>query len=146
VSANVRSTRPVVLDSFAVLCFFEKQPGWEQVRALLRELSSARRRAIVSLINLGEIYYIVAQRQGPAAARLVVEHLARLPIEIAPVDRPLTLRAAEFKSTLPVSYADAFCLATAEARRARVMTGDPEFRSAEALVDIVWLPQRRPRL
>ncbi|MBI3185144.1 MAG: type II toxin-antitoxin system VapC family toxin [Myxococcales bacterium] len=132
-----------MLDSFAVVCFFARQRGWEDVRARLREEASARRKALLSLINLGECYYVAALRAGAERARHLVQLLDRMPVEVVGVDRPLALRAAEIKADYPISYADAFCVATAEAREARVMTGDPEFKSVEELVDVEWLPGNR---
>jgi predicted nucleic acid-binding protein len=43
------------------------------------------------------------------------------------------------KARFPLSYADAFALATAVRFRARLVTGDPEFEAAEDLVEVEWL-------
>jgi hypothetical protein len=40
-------------------------------------------------------------------------------------------------------YADAFATALAKQNRARLMTGDPEFKAVEAEVAVHWLPARR---
>ncbi len=49
------------------------------------------------------------------------------------------LEAARIKTQFPVSYADAFAVATAIKERAVLMTGDPELKHVEALVTIEWL-------
>ncbi len=144
-SARARTARPVVFDSFALTALLEKQPGWEIVRQTLRDLGSARRRGILSLVNWGEVYYIAVQRTGRDAAKATMKQIARLPVDVAAVDQVLTERAAVIKGERPVSYADAFCVATAEARGAKVVTGDPEFEHVEDLIDVVWLPRRRRR-
>jgi ribonuclease VapC len=49
------------------------------------------------------------------------------------------LEAARIKARLPISYADAFAVATAQRERAVIVTGDPEFRKVEHLVTVKWL-------
>lgn len=39
----------------------------------------------------------------------------------------------------PISYADAFALATALEQNAALVTGDQEFRQVEHLVKVVWV-------
>jgi predicted nucleic acid-binding protein len=51
----------------------------------------------------------------------------------------LVRAAAEKKSEPARSYADAFCIATAQRLNATVLTGDPEFKSVEHLIKIRWL-------
>jgi ribonuclease VapC len=65
--------------------------------------------------------------------------LEQLPVELFPVDQSLVRAAAEIKSEHALSYADAFCVATAQRVDATVLTGDPEFKSVERLIKIRWL-------
>ena len=44
---------PIILDSFALLCFFHKEPGWEKVKALLGDLSRKGEKALLSRHQLG---------------------------------------------------------------------------------------------
>jgi predicted nucleic acid-binding protein len=55
------------------------------------------------------------------------------------VDQPLVRAAAEIKSEHALSYADAFCAATAQRVDATVLTSDPDFESVESLIKIRWL-------
>jgi ribonuclease VapC len=55
------------------------------------------------------------------------------------VDFNLIKEAAKIKSRYPLSYADAFAVATALRENASVITGDPEFKRVEGLVAIDWL-------
>ncbi|PYN80139.1 MAG: hypothetical protein DMD97_03960 [Candidatus Rokuibacteriota bacterium] len=56
-------------------------------------------------------------------------NLRLTPIELVPVKEPLVLAAARIKARHPLSYADAFAVATARMERAPVVTGDPEICS-----------------
>lgn len=129
----------LVVDNFALVSLFHREPGWQTVQAALYEQEKAHTRAILNWINWGEFYYIVKRRVGEAKAREALRLLEQLPIELFPVDLPLVKEAAEIKSEHTLSYADAFCVATAQRLDATVLTNDPEFESVERLIKIRWL-------
>jgi ribonuclease VapC len=129
----------LVLDSFALVTLFHREPGWQVVQKALYDQDKSRTRAVLNWINWGEFYYIVKRRVGPAKTMDALRLLEQLPVELFPVDQPLVRAAAEIKSEHALSYADAFCAATAQRVDATVLTGDPEFKSVERLVKIRWL-------
>jgi ribonuclease VapC len=128
-----------VLDSFAMLALMRLEPGADQVTALLREAEQETTRVFMSLISLGEMAYIVGRRWGAARLRDFLAYVNAVPIEIAPVNQDRVLAAAHVKARHSISYADAFAVALAQELGATVVTGDPEFRSVEALVCVQWL-------
>jgi predicted nucleic acid-binding protein len=129
----------LVLDSFALVSLFHREPGWQLVQKSLYDHEKTATRAILNWINWGEFLYIVKRRVGPAKTLDALRLLEQLPIELYPVDQPLVRAAAEIKSEHTLSYPDAFCVATAQKLEATVLTGDPEFESIEHLVKIHWL-------
>jgi uncharacterized protein len=133
---------PIILDSFALLCFFQKEPGWEKVKTLLGDLSRKGERALLSRINWGEFYYILQRRVGRDKTQEALSLLEQLPISILPVDDPLVREAAEIKAEHPIAYADTFCAALAQRYQGRVLTGDPEFKTVEKFIAIKWLKGR----
>ena len=130
---------PVVLDSFALVSLFHREPGWEKVRDVLRDLDAKGDKVRLCLINWGEFYYVLKRRVGRRKAEEALLLLAQLPVEVEPVDQGLVKEAAEIKADYPVSYADAFCIATALRSDAYVMTSDPEFKAVQHLLTIAWL-------
>ncbi|MFH1351723.1 MAG: type II toxin-antitoxin system VapC family toxin [Pseudomonadota bacterium] len=128
-----------VLDSFALVSFFHKEPGWKKVRDILHEFSSSGEKALLCRINWGEFYYIVRRRVGKQKIEETLALLEQLPIEILSVDDQLVKEAAEIKAEYPIAYADAFCIATAKRHDAYILTSDPEFKLVEALVSVIWL-------
>ena len=80
-------------------------------------------------------------RLGWAAAQEVAALVRRLPVKVHPVTESLVLDAAHIKAHHPLSYADAFAVATARHFGATLVTLDPEFRQVEGLVEIEWLPR-----
>ena len=128
----------IVLDSFALVSFFHKEPGWEKVKEVFYLLTSENRQAILSIINWGEFYYIVKRRVGKDKANEALALLEQLPVSIQSVDNDLVKEAADIKADFAVSYADAFCIATARRSEAEILTNDPEFRSVQHLVKVKW--------
>jgi predicted nucleic acid-binding protein len=121
------SAGAAVADSWAVLAAIRGEgESARMMRRLLHRARAGNLRLLLNLVNLGEVYYRLIQIAGRSAAD---EHLARLratPFEIVPVREPLVLEAGRVKATHPVSYADAFAVATARLEHAPVVTGDPE--------------------
>ena len=129
----------LVLDSFALVSLFHREPGWQVVQKALYDQDRSRSRAVLNWINWGEFYYIVKRRVGVAKTLDAFRLLEQLPIDLFPVDQPLVKAAAEIKSEHALSYADAFCIATAQRLDATVLTNDREFESVENLIKIRWL-------
>ncbi|MBI1999680.1 MAG: type II toxin-antitoxin system VapC family toxin [candidate division NC10 bacterium] len=131
--------RRSVLDSFAMLAFLNKERGFEKVRSLLRAAETTSEPLLMNEINIGEVYYVTAKDRSVERAEEFLHRLETLPI--LPVSNSFAdvLEAARIKARFPISYADAFVVATAVRMNAAIVTGDPEFQSVPHLVTIVWL-------
>lgn len=131
--------RRSLLDSFAMLAFLNKERGFEKVRSLLRAAEASSEPLLMNEINIGEVYYVTAKDRSVERAEEFLHRLETLPI--LPVSNSFAdvLEAARIKARFPISYADAFVVATAVRMNAAIVTGDPEFQSVPHLVTIVWL-------
>ena len=69
----------------------------------------------------------------------VLANIERLNFTILPIPNNLIFQAAEYKAQHAISYADCFALASAVEYKAILVTGDPEFKKVEHLVEIVWI-------
>ncbi len=49
------------------------------------------------------------------------------------------MAAARIKAEHPLSYADAFAAALAQELGASLVMGDPEFKTVESTVNVMWL-------
>jgi ribonuclease VapC len=139
-----------VLDSWALLAFFEDEPAAEIVEKILLEGEAGRTRLLLSVVNWGEVYYSIMRRVSQEAAEAKTREIAGMPIEIVPVEADLVLarQAAKFKALHGMSYADAFAAALAKTEKAELVTGDPEFRQVEGVVKVHWLrtsPEEKAR-
>lgn len=117
----------VVLDAWAVLAFLQREGQASViVRRLLRRAARGNVRLTMNVINLGEVYYRLIQIAGQDEADARLRRIRRLPIDVVPAREGLALSAARIKAAHPISYADAFAVATANVEKARLATGDPE--------------------
>ncbi len=128
-----------VLDSFALLVFFEQQKDWKKVEAFLVKASTDEIELLMSGINYGELFYITAQREGADEATRVIKTVDSLPIKIIYPDRELTLQSAEIKSRGGISYADCFAASLAKKHKAKLITGDPEFKKLAKEIELEWI-------
>lgn len=128
-----------VLDSFAILAYLEDEPGAEAVQRLLTDAEKGRAEAVLCLVNWGEVLYSIRRSKGEAAEAETVRLIDQLPIALLAPDREQTRAAAQLKAQHPIAYADCFAAALAIARKAKVVTGDPEFHRLEGIVPVVWM-------
>ena len=128
-----------VFDSFAMIAFFEDEPGAARVGEALRQLFAKKARGWMSIINWGEVYYCTYRENGPDAADDVVSRLADYPIELVDADQNLTQEAAILKGKYRVTYADCFAAALARRKKAEILTGDPEFKKIKENLKLHWI-------
>ena len=128
-----------VLDSFALLAYLQDEPVASRVEKLLEYASKDKCRLFLSIINLGELLYITERRGGVAKAQDALALIRQLAIEVVPANEQAVFAAAHIKANHPLSYADAFVVATAVQKNAVILSGDPEFQAVESLVKVEWL-------
>lgn len=138
---NVPITGKYVLDSYALLAYFEAEPGSDHVRRLLEAAKEGKCRLFMCVINLGEVVYIVERERGLPKAQETLARIDELPIQIVDGDRTLTLAASHLKMGCPIAYADCFAAALSQIKNAALVTGDPEFQKikAECNIHLEWL-------
>jgi predicted nucleic acid-binding protein len=129
----------IALDSFAVLAYLQAEKGAQQVKELLHQAANGQLSVQMTVINLGEVYYITSRVYGQERAEEVLAMLKHLPIKLVVADEELTLEASRIKAKHPLSYADAFAVALAQRHGVSVVTGDPEFSCVENLISVKWL-------
>lgn len=110
----------VVLDSWALLAYLKGEPASDRIEAAWLAEGAA-----ISSINLGEVLYIRAREEGndPAVATVA---MVRKRLDVIDPDWSMVEAAAKIKADGGLSYADAFCVATAVKLDVPLWTGDPE--------------------
>jgi predicted nucleic acid-binding protein len=130
-----------VLDSWALMAFFEDESSAEEVEQLLVKAEAGTHHLLLGVVNWGEVYYTTMRKASRQAADEMAMEIAGLNIELVPAEADLHLvrQAAIYKATKKLSYADAFAAALAKIRNAELVTGNPEFKQVEAEIRIGWL-------
>jgi predicted nucleic acid-binding protein len=128
-----------VLDSWALLCYLGQETGFEKMIDLFEKAVESSKPLLMCIVNWGEVYYQIARRFGEQKAQEIEQLIETLPIRLVEADRSLTREAARIKATKRIAYADCFAVALARLRKADLYTGDPDFKSVEKDVKIVWL-------
>ena len=129
--------RKRVLDSYALLAYLKKEDKYERIKGLL---SSKDTILFMNEINLGECFYILARERTMDNAEYFVHSvLPNLPIKKISNTFQDIIEAARIKAKHPLSYADCFAIQTSLRENAPLVTGDPEFKKADKLVEIEWL-------
>lgn len=126
----------ICLDAWAVIAWLQGTPG--AADTVDRALRGGE--AVMSWINLGEVSYIVRRGQGEERTASLVAAL-RLRCTMDAVTPERVLAAAGIRSSMRMSYADAFAVATARAYGVRLATGDPEILSALPAGEVLALPE-----
>ena len=132
-------SRRFVLDSSSVLIFLQDQPGSDTVEDLI---TADDTELAMSLINLGEVRYVVQRVAGEARAAQVEEGLlATSKIKVFDASWERIRAAARIKAAGGVSFADCFGIALAEELGAAFVTSDAEVRRVEVerALSVVWL-------
>lgn len=110
----------VVFDGWALLAYLGGEPTAGRIESAWIEEGAA-----ISSINLGEVLYIRMRQEREDSAVGTIDQVRSL-LEVIDPDWPLVSAAASIKARGGLSYADAFCIATALRVEAPLWTGDPE--------------------
>jgi ribonuclease VapC len=121
------------------MAYLEDEPSAERVADLIADAHEENMPLMMTVVNLGEIFYIIARGASEADAERSVIEIRQLGIEVADADWSLTREAAGLKAKHRMSYADCFAAALARQKKAHLVTGDFEFRQVEPEIQILWL-------
>jgi PIN domain nuclease of toxin-antitoxin system len=117
-------SKSYVFDSYALLALLEDEKGADLIAGILTKQEN---QVYLSIINMGEIYYLLLRRKGMEQAEKVIESVALDDaIVVAEASWDRVRAAALVKAEGGLSYADAFAVSLAKELNAPLLTGDPE--------------------
>ena len=132
-------TKELVLDSWAVIAFFEDEPAGKKIADLIANAHEDGIPVNMTVVNVGEVWYITAREISEEAANNIVKELSDLRIEFVNVNWEITQEAARFKSKSRMSYADCYAAALTRSKKGVLVTGDSEFKTIDGQIDIQWV-------
>ena len=98
-----------LLDSYALLAYLNKKPGFKTVKNLLISARESHDFLLMNEINIGETYYTLYRKRG------------------------------RIKAEYPIAFPDCFAAVTAKRENAIIITGDPEFKKVEHFIEVEWI-------
>ena len=135
----MRKPKAIVLDSWAVMAFLQDEPAAEKIADTLADAQEGAIPVKMTVINAGEVWYIVARRTSVAEADRTLRLIQEIGVRLVDADMLLTKVAAGYKVKGNISYADCYAAALAKQQKAHLMTGDKEFKQLESEISILWL-------
>lgn len=136
------SPKTYVLDANAILDYLQDGPGARTVERLLREAFRGDTALMISVVNLGEVFYLLWKATGEQSAGQTIDDLTLLPLEIVPADLSQAMKAGELKATYRIPYVDGIAAALALQQRAAVVTSDRDFEKLGRQLPVLWLSRR----
>jgi len=134
-----KKPKAIVLDSWAVISYLEDEPPAATVADISSDAHEQEVPLLMTVVNAGEVWYIVAREASVADADASIKQLRDLGIVFVDADWDLARDSGYFKSRNKMSHADCFAAALARQRKAHLATGDPEFKQVEQEITVHWL-------
>ncbi|NPV73895.1 MAG: type II toxin-antitoxin system VapC family toxin [Pelotomaculum sp.] len=133
------SQKRYVFDAYAILALIEDEPGAQTIAEIITDQEPE---LFMSIISLGEIYYILLRKKSEQAAEEVVKNIfAEESLILVEATWKKVKDAARIKAKGGLSYAASFVLALGKELNTPVVTGDPEILASarEIGVEIFWI-------
>ena len=137
-----RGARTYLLDTSALLAFWNNEEGADEVERILRS-GPSRGKVLYSFMTLMEAKYRLLRRGGKELADEFERMVGNLPLERVNLTDPILHRAVEIKATKRVSVADSWIIATAMENGASLVHKDPEFEQVKDRLSLFPLPYKK---
>jgi ribonuclease VapC len=129
-----------ILDANALVRYIRGTEGSDKVRAILLQCERGLARISMSVINLGEVYYIVMRYLGEPTAEKTVKALRHV-ISFIPVELDQAVEAAKIKEQFKMGYADSFAAALTLSMKGTLISADPVFDKLGKSIKLIKLPR-----
>ena len=131
----------IILDTSAILTYFEGEEGKKTVEEFLIESASHEIELFIPFSAAIEFYYINFNSQGEETANQRFAMLMSLPVEVLKsIDEPYMIQAGRLKASYPISFADALIAAYVYLENASLVHKDPEYLVLKNEIDLITLP------
>lgn len=127
----------LIFDTASILAWLQDE--WdkqvEKIDELIRE-GKEEGRLYMSMINVGELYLKIGQKEGKAKAKEYVSDLQQLPINMVRVSNELIYGAFDVKFNHAIALADAFTVSTSKKLQGTIVAADQDFLPFE---NVIWV-------
>lgn len=134
-----RKPKALVLDSWTVIAYLQDEPAAEKIVSLIADAHEQEIPLFMSVVNVCEVWYILAREVSENEADSSIRDLQKLGIEFHDVNWVIAQEAAKFKTKGKMSLGDCFAAALAKELKAELVTGDLEFKQVDGQIKVLWL-------
>lgn len=131
-----------VLDACSLIAFFRDEKGADVVDTLLQQAGAKQVALYLHKVTMVEVLYDRMRTEKSSIQQLIAD-ISRLPITVTEqLDNEFVGKAATYKASHKISFADSFVLALAESHNATVVTSDRhEFGPVEksGILSFSWI-------
>jgi predicted nucleic acid-binding protein len=135
-----------VLDTSAILCFLNREDGFERVREIIDSARDPSRmdrsETLIPFVAVMELEYLLLRRFSAVRTDQTLSLVENWPAVVVESDVTWRRAAAALKARTPLSVADAWIASLAQLRSGILVHKDPEYDQAPEL-QVVRLPYRR---
>ncbi len=132
-----------VLDTSAILRFFDNEAGASRVEAMLGDCFDDKCRVVVSAVNWGEVATKLFKKQRNSGYQTTLHELKSLGVEVLDATEERSVRSGLIKAQKKIPYADAFGIELAMSiPNSMLVTGDFDAKPAENEIKIEFLPRK----
>ena len=128
-----------ILDASAMLAYLNNEDGVEIIDEVLERGGRNEAKIFITAMDLAEIFHIVLKKEGRDKALKTILLIKNLPVESVGLDESLLMLAGEIRVQFPLSLGDALVAALAKTRKAKIITGDSDFKGLEKEIECVWI-------
>ncbi len=128
-----------VVDASALVAFLDNRSGAAKIGELFSGAVQSDQPLFMSVVNWGEVYYVIWRARGEGVADEMLVEIARLPIETIDADVAGARLAATLKARFGLPYADCFAAALAISTKAVVVTADTDFKVLKDELELSFL-------
>lgn len=136
-----RKSKALVLDTWTIIAYLQDEPVAQAIVELISDAHEQETSLHMSVINVCEVWYILAREVSETEADGGVNVLRQLGINFQDVNWQVAQEAARFKAKGIMSLGDCFAAAQAKELKADLVTGDQEFKQVGGQIKILWLPK-----
>src|SRR5258708_130600 len=135
-----------VLDANAVIRYLGvgDGQGGDKVRGLFEQAERNQARLSMSVINMGEVLYVLLKHLGEQRALQYVQALQHA-VTMIDADANTTIEAARLKYKYRFGYADILAASLELASKATLVSADPSFKKIGKSLKWMRLPQFDPK-
>lgn len=134
-----RKPKAYVLETWTIIAYLQDEPAAEKIAGLIADAHEQEIPLYMSVVNVCEVWYILAREVSEAEADSSVNDLRQLGIHIQDADWETAQEAARFKAKGKISLGDCFAAALAKQLKADLVTGDTEFKQVENHIKVHWV-------